>query len=455
MKKLFILAFGFISACGPSSSQNVGSVQSQTLDQEQSLFPNVRLACAQSSCPNSVGMLLGKLPDRSNYGCTSFVVGENVMATNDHCIPDDLQAGDSCSSRIEVTFTDSQKTKCQKIIWRSNDHKSGKMSLDMAYFSVSGNSGRTPLPINKDGLDNNQEVTVYKVDPPTNGRNGTLVADKCRVAQGTFIYPYLKTKDSAAFVLLKDKGSWDGLSGSCNIIGGNSGSPILDSSGAVRGVLHEGTSGSSSEDTLSSLLFGKRNLPGFQNFAIAVNTSCIPDYNNLSGATPNSCNVLHDPSIDAKERTTNDETEKNKLMATAYEKANSDMQKVYPMFKWALGAKSITRGLVPQDLEFPVPVCTLKTSNVDSRFHGWWGYKNNFSEETYLPTYNMGIQFDDDMRIVPTITQTSDVGLHAKISFEPQNIQDGKPSKLVLNYYGGMFIQTEQPLLSGSILPCK
>jgi hypothetical protein len=416
------------------------------------LIPGSKVICADSTdCPKSVGMLLGRPNSYEYMACTTFVVSdsESIMATNDHCLPKELVAGSPCDDKLEVTFADGQKNRCQNIIWRSRDGESeNHMSLDIAYFSVAGNLNRPALPIDRQGLENNQEVKVYKVDPPSGNMTGTLRADKCRISYGTGVYIYLNSKDSPAFVLLKEKNQF-GNTNLCTIVGGNSGSPILDQYGNVKGVVHISTQADQS-------LIGKirhDSKPSFlQDWALAVNSSCMPDTNNVLAERPKSCSLLNNSALDEKEEAAAATRSDEELTQKANDLLTHEMQKDYPMFKWKLVGSNIDQGLLHPKVIYPAPTCSLKTTGSDERFR-----KDLVVEETFFPTFNISMTMDEDMHLEGVMAPDPNHVLHVKIQLEPYRIQEGKASHFKLTYYGGFSGKemSETPLLDETIQPCN
>ncbi len=427
----------FITNC----ARNSGSGDKPSLFQSD--FQRSKLICGLSECPRSVGRLLMYDAKKDDiFTCTTFVVSGNVMATNDHCIPSGLVAGSDCSQVMGVTFADGQKNWCQNILWRSGDGEAtNKMSVDVAYFTIAQPVNRLGLQFNRSGSEDGQVVKIYKVDPPS-GEDliQTLWVDKCRVSLKTRFFPFLDTKDSPAFVLLKQKNqnSSDSDQALCNLIPGNSGSPAVDENGDLRAIVHVRV-------TINSLT----------NFAVAVNTACMPDAFNLSSfVSPQHCSLLNNENLDSKVEAEVLEKEIQRAANEDSDKISLELQKNYPMFKWTLTAREIEQGFSKNRLTVPVPQCALKTSHLDKKYEGLiWGYKNASTEEISLPTYTYGVGWDEDLRLTIPLTQNNSFTLHGKMSFEPQKLHDGKPSGVILTYFGGSPVR-EIPFFADFVNPC-
>lgn len=188
--------------------------------------------CSSSSdCPKSVGLIFSNI-DGSDYNprvgqCTGFLIAEDIVATNSHCIPDRLKTSNSqCDAQIAIRFIDSSAKKnifgCKEILDYS---PLGVFDPDYAFFRVE-KTGKEPFVIHKDGLKDNEPIRVAKVTPLRHSVGGRLEIENCKVGLGTLLN-------------LKSTNSWSktGTGLGCEAIGGNSGSPVLNNDGHVVGIL--------------------------------------------------------------------------------------------------------------------------------------------------------------------------------------------------------------------------
>lgn len=194
-----------------------------------------RVDCADpedpASCHPGVGMMI-MLIDGSLELCTTFAVGDDILATNSHCIPADLKAGGaSCGDRIWVAFPKAQsfpeaKADCMEVL-QASELKDGQVKIDYAYIRTAAPHGRPPIKINPDGFEDRGQYTVKRVNPIQNGEYpaGRLDAVSCH-AFHTRELGGAESAESPIAALVN-----------CGAVPGNSGSPILDSEGQVRGIL--------------------------------------------------------------------------------------------------------------------------------------------------------------------------------------------------------------------------
>ena len=95
---------------------------------------------------------------------------------------------------------------------------------DYAFFKLKTPHGRPPLKVSRAGVTDNQVLTIRKVNFHRDG--GDVVKATCKAVQNS-VYMALFSNDLSPVIAL----------GACPLIKGNSGAPILDSAGEIRGIL--------------------------------------------------------------------------------------------------------------------------------------------------------------------------------------------------------------------------
>jgi outer membrane biosynthesis protein TonB len=209
-------------------------------------FTSVSVQCGKSgaaACPNEVGLLLAKSQGAFTQ-CTAFLVGEQMLMTNSHCLPNSLKVdGASCKSRIQVFFpqTDDQPAEyatCDRVIHASNIQvvggKSGPLGrfsqeADYALLQLSSTTRRPSLEVSREGINDDMSLWIYSINPLNSDTEvgGVLQAHKCAARQNSLASPAFVQPLAPTAV----------VSG-CAFIPGNSGSPAVDSQRRLRGILH-------------------------------------------------------------------------------------------------------------------------------------------------------------------------------------------------------------------------
>lgn len=268
---------------------------------QQSLEWNMKEAqvyCGSlGDCPENIGQVIHLTPTSgSSIGimqCTGSLVAPNIIATNAHCIPEDLRySGASCSNRVGIKFPSTQGKSeeiqyCDKILV-SSDLSPQKESdevrrPDYAFFSLKTASQRAPLPIGRSGVPENEPLHSYVIDPMSRSSVlGRVMKKTCKAVKGTILVP----NDSLFSPLNAIFGS------DCSVIGGNSGSPLLN----VRGEAVALIFAKIETEELRRAFQSKVQVATFLSpGALTTNLACLSDLDTLGLARspkPAECNSI-------------------------------------------------------------------------------------------------------------------------------------------------------------------
>ncbi|WP_413560530.1 trypsin-like serine peptidase [Bdellovibrio sp. HCB209] len=205
--------------------------------------------------------------------CTGVLVSDDIVATNLHCIPEDIRQNEaSCDGRLTVTFPASRNREeaygdCERIKAVSPPLKDTPLTPDWAFFKLKSRAPRMHAPISTEGFSDSEMITIYKIDPTEQG-TGILKKISCPAIQNSLANPFFTGVKSPVVSLVP-----------CASIKGNSGSPLMNSNLEVKGVLN--SSGTATDVNLkrapfSHVSFGSNfaclNIPG-----LAVASSPSPE----------------------------------------------------------------------------------------------------------------------------------------------------------------------------------
>lgn len=248
---------------------------------DDSVVSRAYVSCGTSSeCHGGVAMVLIRDTDSSSL-CTGFLVASDTLVTNSHCIPAALKSkGASCAKSLYFFFPATnglaaERADCKEVSDVSVISSEAENSLkpDYAILKLQKPVNRPVFEVSREGFADNSELKVIKVDPWSSGAGGVMTATKCRVIQGTLAIPIFQD-DLSPIVSFSD----------CDARHGNSGSPLLDSSGKVRGILQATLT---REQTLLGSLFQaltgeERVMP----ITMGTNFSCLPVTEWMPSAQP-------------------------------------------------------------------------------------------------------------------------------------------------------------------------
>jgi hypothetical protein len=454
--RILIISTGLLTLSCGKHDDNLPPLEVK--QSEAPLFANASVNCAtQASCSPSVGMLVIDMSPGKGT-CTAFLTDDGVLVTNDHCVPHDLSEGASCNERIEVLFPvaggyDREQIRCDKILWRSRDSSDNNpLTIDTAYLKLSRVPNRPKLHFSHDGVEQHEMVKIFNVDPDhsRNGSiSGTLRTKTCRVVQKSSLFPSLDGHSSLGFILASPRGD------TCEIISGNSGSPVVGSDGEVKGIVHHSNRAGDSGSILEqfSRAFSTTQTGIMKPFAVATNFSCVKSPTENAYASPIECINSVSPAYQSEKteemRKASHDNQLNKLNELAEKWGNEN----YPMFTWKMGA--IKTGLIFQkDVLLPIPFCTKNVGLNERAYQGrFWGHKNWFeAKQIIVPHYSPNFTgLDDDFNTNFEVTRSDDYYTQYNFGFSPDSIAHNKPTIVRLSEVG---IIMDSKLIDEPVNPC-
>lgn len=244
---ILLLPLALFSSCAKEQpvktgrSMNVGAYivpnESELAARERAR--NARVTCEGTHhCNPSVGLL--SFYSGTNSGqCTATLVAPGIVATNAHCVPDDLrEVNSNCEGRIWLTFVYARgmetKLSCSRVLIARRGGATDGTDMeraDYAFLLMKGNEYRPSMPISRDGIDGNEYLTVEKVDPVKDPGEmlGEQKEAQCLTVKNTMLLKRFTSRFSPVASVVN-----------CNIIPGNSGSAVIGPRNAITGVVYAG-----------------------------------------------------------------------------------------------------------------------------------------------------------------------------------------------------------------------
>ncbi|MDG0818088.1 trypsin-like peptidase domain-containing protein [Bdellovibrio svalbardensis] len=192
-------------------------------------LPAYKVQCESlESCPESI---VGVASDGKSV-CTGVLVQEDLIATNLHCIPEDLRKEEvSCKGRIMISFPATKSLaaediECAKVKWLSPPLKDSPLTPDYAFLRLEKKTSRMKVPISTSGFSDGEQITLFKIDPQSDG-SGLLRKSTCTTIQKSLANPLFLNNKSPVISLVP-----------CSVVKGNSGSPLFSADLEVKGLLN-------------------------------------------------------------------------------------------------------------------------------------------------------------------------------------------------------------------------
>lgn len=302
MKKILLVLAVALAACS-RPTPGPEKIELPSADKAKELQKRFSVQCKEKGgCPASVGMLVFA-KDQAVGVCTVSVVGDNLIMTNRHCVQDVASTpGQSCSGDIVFKFPESdgypeQTIDCDKLVSISHELDGAKERQDYAFLRTTKNIGRPKVSLSTQGFPNNEYFTIVRMTPFTREGYGSISKLKCKAAQGTVVTP-LYSSDHSPIVHFSN----------CDVVSGNSGSPVFDGSGSVRGIVSQG---------VNKKALAAAGMTDIKPFGRGVNISCmkVPEVNLNSGRVHQDCIDLADANqvAQATERAQNKILDKERI----------------------------------------------------------------------------------------------------------------------------------------------
>jgi hypothetical protein len=284
----FALVLGTVSAalltsCGRASDspaakeENKPWILEADIKDAPELIARAKLSCDEASdCPGNVALMIAvteKTGDTVTFHqCTSFLVADDVIATNSHCVPPKLrQPGAKCSGQIAFVFPSKagkpQRAECAEVLSATKIDEDSKSrdylrKIDVAFLKLSSKvSGAAPYKFDRRGLADGVNLKALVIDPVKQGQiEGSLKVQSCNTVQATFANPSYVTEHAAVVT-----------AAGCEARIGNSGAPAIDDDGNVRAVVFGVLPTGSNANEMS----GYETPDRFQAITFMSNASCI------------------------------------------------------------------------------------------------------------------------------------------------------------------------------------
>jgi hypothetical protein len=445
-----------VTGCSKSdpTPSNLDSMPAASLADAQQLAAQAQVHCSDASqCSPSVGLLVNTTPTSANQ-CTAFLIANDIVATNAHCIPDDLKNnGASCKDRIALIFPAlgqyaDVRTGCNEVISVSqNDAKSGSKP-DYAFIRLDQPVQRPALTITHSGFSDGANYTMTKIDPyQGNGiPEGYMRQVTCKAIFNSIAAPNSSAPHDP-LVALAD----------CVGIPGNSGSPIIDASGNVPGILFFLLTKSSFKSSDLNLLDGS-----IADMVRSTSYACIHTPTDTSATLPPECQTTASATPSA------DPNDKNKIT----KEMGAEMEKIFtaaipeldPSIEWTANmvkGKSINpiTGLVVDDLYsyvvIPVPQCVKNASDfLASEKKSLGRYDDTVDRVGRLPMWSIDFGYNKYLQFNYKISEApADIEQEMVMRFDPEAVHRGENSEMVIA--DAIHLSENKPFYTGELSKCE
>jgi hypothetical protein len=240
-KNTILLSLIFaLSSCGKSKSTPYvdGAI---TLSEKNTFEQIIKTTSISPDAPEGLGFLISRIGDKNQSigACSSFFIDSETVVTNSHCIPDLLKKDEAalkdCGNYIRVitqTNKGIEKTHCKKILFFSKINEDTldtqpKDLPDYAIFKIDRqlNFSQT-FSLSSKGIENHEVYLINAFNPVWSNDSTNIFGEfeqkRCISKLDNALLKTLSVNISRIVTLFQSTEN----NTSCNIVKGNSGSPI-------------------------------------------------------------------------------------------------------------------------------------------------------------------------------------------------------------------------------------
>lgn len=271
LKTSFSLAFLILlAACGkdraaPTSLPLVQRIETQSAAEATKLAAAATITCSEN-CNPAVGLVVST-NDREVLSCTGSLVGKDLVLTNAHCLPSVVKLlPDLCSSQMQFILPSTgsyseEKFHCKELLGFTPFRNAS--SPDLALLRISRSATRPALKVSAQGVLPGHIYSLPAITPDGRIPGGTLSTQTCTAVANNYLFPIYRSASDPLAVFAN-----------CESVAGNSGSPFLDSTGAIASVL-QGSLPIGPEERTAWLPYLRESETDFSPMTLATSLICL------------------------------------------------------------------------------------------------------------------------------------------------------------------------------------
>ena len=237
-----MLILGFLSlliSCGSSDKGEPYEQGSLDAPSDSEFKKLINSAEVSYDTPEGLGLLINRNMSDQVGTCTWFSVGEDIMATNSHCIPEEIKSNPhlKCKNYIGGVVKGSEDVHlyCKEVISYTDISKKDFTQTDLAFIRVHKVANTQKYQLTQDGFKDLQNTIIHKIDTSSyetydsNGDWQTVLygnynRKRCKTSMNSIFGNFNNWSSSIIPIYQMERYAYG--EDNCHVIGGNSGSPV-------------------------------------------------------------------------------------------------------------------------------------------------------------------------------------------------------------------------------------
>ena len=418
---LLLMAALVFVGCGKKAVESA-NINKPTINPQRTdldiLLEKQEVSCAPGrSCPPYISKVVAVDGNNLKH-CTGFLTDNETIVTSSSCLPNYLRVkGQDCSDDVFFYFEEGGKTSsvgCSEVLEVSQlDTRDYFLwRHDVIFLKLKNPVKRRSLIIDRTGLADMSKYIIWSVDQVNDFQSEIRKSEECEAVHNTYFNP-LVVNESSPLVTVAG----------CQLNKGNSGSPLIDYRGKLRGVVSSAVDPVFME-RVSSLNILEKPL---KNIIYVSNFACAPSIYDTDVLNEMECGK--DISMNILQRSRDELLNTSRVFNLSLKRLEASVNEKNKFFRLGVRLSAASTETSTQLEIFPKCFKNVATWLLEFRKRGGkYQESTTFGQE--IPLINLKIVMDEFGRIKSSESVTQK--LWTSFRFSPSSLESKETSDVMM-----------------------